>query len=192
MQRQLPLLAELGVPDGQQALALVEITAFQAESLAEPDARGEQQPRQGLRGGGPRCRVQPARRGHQRGDVGFGIQVGRGPPRAAGQQASGRNLRSRVDGGQPSGEPADLRQAPGVPAPGRRGGQRRPAQRQLGGHGVLAGGLGEGGELLQEAARSVQPEAQGTADSQVAGDRLGQAAHRAAPGHGRATADSAA
>jgi hypothetical protein len=152
VQRQLPGLAELGLADGQHARVRVKVAAFQAERLAEPGPGGEQQPYHGLHRDRLPGRVKPARSLDQRGDIGLGIQIWHSPPGAAGQQASWRDLRLRVGGVQPAGEPADRRQPLSLPGPGPAGGLCGPCQRQLGRDCARARRLGEDGELLEQLA----------------------------------------
>jgi len=192
VQRDLPTLAELGIPYGQYALVPVDVVPVQAEHLAGPHARRAQQADQRLVGGGANRRGERAGRAHQRGDVSVGIQVGGGPAFRPGEQPGRRHLGGRVESLQVAGE------APHCAQPVAQVGrvsvvsrQRGPGQRQLGGDGGRAGCLQVGDEVLQQPGVALEPGTQRAAHRDVVAGRLAQLDHRAPPGQGRARRRSA-
>ena len=171
MQRHQPGFAELGAADGQHAGAGVEVGAVQADRLTDPHAGDREQADQGLIGRRPQWGPQADGRGDQRSDLARGIQVGRGPRPAGGDQAGGRDLGGRVGGAQVRGEGADHREPLRMP-PRRPRGQRRPRERIGGGDGARAGILQIGDELGEQLLGAGELVSQGTADCQVVGQRL--------------------
>jgi len=97
-------LAELAAADHEDAVVQVDVVAVQSQRFADAKAGHRQQSQQGFEGGRPKRRPQRAGCGHQRGNVGLGVEVGRGPVASAGQQLGGRHLVGGVDGMQVAGK----------------------------------------------------------------------------------------
>ena len=150
VQRNLSGLAELGLSDPQHAAGQVDVVAVQAQRLADAQPGHRQQPDQGLEGGRPQRRAELAGRGHQRGDVGIGIQVGHGPVRSGWEQAWRWHLVTGVDGVQVPGEGAHHREPVTPPLRAAVEGQARPGQRRVGGDRVGAVGVQIADEVGEE------------------------------------------
>ena len=101
VQREQPVLAELGVAHQQQPAPGVEVLIVEGDGFTAAHAGDREQADQGLHGSPAQRRLQLLRLGEQRGDVGGGIQVGYRPVGPAGQQAAcgtglpGREWRGR-------------------------------------------------------------------------------------------------
>ena len=192
VQRDLPALRELAVPDRHDPLGGVQVGPVQPDCLTEPHAGRAQKADQGLVRGGVQGRAQRGRGGHQGADFCLAVQVGHGPAVAAGQQAHRGDLGGRIERLQVAGEAADHPQPGRVP--GRQGvfGQGGPGQGQPGSDGDGAGCLHEGGKIVQQPAVVFQLVSQRPAHGQVVVDGLADAGHAAPPGHGRARPRSAA
>ena len=192
MQRQMPALAELGVPHGEHPLVPVDVVTIEAQRFANSHARGAQKTDQGLIGGGPQRRGQPSSCVHQRGDVSVGVQIRHGPAFGSGEQPSWRDFGVRVERLEMAGE-APHRAQP-VAQIGRMGvvaGQCGPRHGQLGGDRRRAGRLHIGDEVLEEPRTALQFGSQLSADSYIVLDCLVQIGHFAPPGQGWAMLRSA-
>jgi hypothetical protein len=190
VQREQPVLAELGVAHQQQPAPGVEVFIVEGDGFTAAHAGDRHQADQGFDGGPAQRRLQVLCLGEQRGDVGGGIQVGHCPVGSAGQQAGRRDLGGRVESGEVGGEAAD--HGDPHPQPARAGADRQRGPGQRIGHGDRAclALLQVGDELVQQPGVAVQLEPQAAPQVQVAGQRLTQPGHDA-PGHGRASARSA-
>jgi hypothetical protein len=99
VQREEPVLAELGVTHQQQPAAGVEVLIIERDHLTAAHPGDSHQAGQRGEGGPAQRGLQPAGLREQRRDVGGRIQVGHRPVGSARQQAGRRDLGGRVDGG---------------------------------------------------------------------------------------------
>ena len=132
------------------------------------------------------------RRGHDRRDVGVGVEEDLAPALVVGHQAQRGHLGGRVGPAQVAGEPANGGDPPGA---GRRDhlglAGLHPVQGGGDGHGLLAAVVQEGREVRQQIRCLVHLVPQRTAEPQVVIDCLAKIGHAAPPGQGCATARSA-
>jgi hypothetical protein len=78
VERDLPGASVLAAAHAEPPLEQLDVRTVKRDRLADPHASHGQQPDQRLIGGGLQWRADPARRAHQRLDLGFRIQVGDG------------------------------------------------------------------------------------------------------------------
>ena len=165
----------------------VDVGAVEPDRFSDPQAGGGQQPDQRLVRGRWHRRQLPGL-GHQRLDVAGAVDERRPPAAAAGDQPWRRHLGAGIDAGQVAGEAAGDRHPARRDAGGRvDAGSLRPGQRRGDGDGGQALGLQERHQPGQLAMVFGQVVAQAVAQPQVVAGRVGQGAHRAAPGQGWAT-----
>ena len=91
-------LAELGLPDPQHTPGEIDVVAVEPESLPDAKAADRQEPDRGLQGGRPQRGAELAGGGHERGDFGVGVQVGRRPMSPAQEQSCRGHLVGGIEG----------------------------------------------------------------------------------------------
>jgi hypothetical protein len=193
VQRDQPGLAELGLADVQHALGPVDVVAIQLDRFADAQSCRGQQPDQRVIGHRPqRLGDRLGRRGHDRRDVGVGVEEDLAPAPAIGHQAQRGHLGGRVDAAHIAGEPADGGDPPGADRRDHLGlAGLHPVQRGGDGHSLFAAVVHEGREVRQQIRCLGHLVPQRTAKPQVVIDRLAKFGHAAPPGQGCATARSA-
>jgi hypothetical protein len=192
MQRQQPVLAELGVPHGEQSLLGVEVGVVEADDLTQTHPGDREQPDHRGDGGPPKWRRQLVGGGDQRGDLGVAVQVRDGPVHPAGHQTRWRHFVRGVDGVQVAGEAAHHAHPHSQPASARGLRQPHPGQRVRDRDLVAVVVVEPVEELVEQLLIAYQPIPQAAPQREVVGKRRTQrGGHRAPPvGQGRASARS--
>jgi hypothetical protein len=193
MHGELAGLAELALEDRDQVALMVDVLPVEADRLADAHPGDRQQPDQRAHRGGAVRRRDHRRSGHQRADLGAGVEIGHRASRPLRQQILRDQLVGAVQRVQVRGEAAHDREAVGVPVGVRRRWQRRPRKRRGGRDRGLAALVHPGDELRQQLLSTRKPIAQHAAHRQIAREALLERDHDRPPvsGHGRASWRSA-
>ncbi len=186
MTQHLSRAAELGAPHPEQASGAVDIVTVEAHGFTDANMPVTASSPMSVSNVTARSRRwQLAGRGHQRRNVGLGVQVGRGWPVASSrQQLGGWDLGGGIDRLQIAGEATHDAQPVDQPdrAPVHR--LRCPAHSQLRGDAARARLVGEGHEAAEYPGGVLELVTKAPPDGEVVIQGLTKAVHAAPPGQG--------